>query len=90
MERKPTKEEEYLLGVRQSMHNIFKTEDGKNVLEFLESMTCYHYAIPKDCLDIGEGARRVTCMIKNFLKEASDERFLQHCEEHYLEKRFFQ
>ena len=90
MERKQSKEEQYLLGVRQSMQNVFKSEDGKNVLEFLESMTCYHYAMPKDCLDIGEGARRVTCLIKNFIKDTPEEMFLQHCDEHYNGKRFFQ
>ena len=83
MDRKLTPEEQYEISVRDAMQRLFASEDGKMVLEFLESTVGYEYAMPTENLKIAEGARRVVCMIKNMMKDTPIENFLNHCAEHY-------
>jgi hypothetical protein len=84
MDRKLTAEEQYLLNVRDAAQRLFRSDDGKFIMEFLESTVGWDFPLPDTSLQKANGARGIVCMLKNIQKDVPIDAFLNHCKEYYV------
>jgi hypothetical protein len=66
----------YIAGLKQNMHSVFDTPQGKEVMEFLEASCGWYESVfdpdNRDRVLINAGRREVVATIKTFLKHTPE------------------
>lgn len=64
-------DKDYVTSLKQSMHSVFDTPQGKEVMEFLEMSCCWYRSVfepgSPDMTLINDGKRQVLATIKTIL-----------------------
>ncbi|MCK5640166.1 MAG: hypothetical protein KAJ19_05195 [Gammaproteobacteria bacterium] len=78
MSDKYTATEQRLLDVQHCINRLYKSDDGKFLMEFFDSLIGQYDFIPKDRLEVAEGARRLI-VIKRQAMKLNPKQFLGWC-----------